>query len=124
MRTLAVSIVLLSALLSVPATAAKTKLVDAPPPPPMPDSVPDEDVVPLAPAQPRTMGLGQVLYETGCTSCHESVAQIAARRTVKSLPELREQVARRSSDARLQWSSEELDAVVRYLDHSHYRFQP
>lgn len=124
MRTIAVLIVFLSCLLPLQASAAKPKLVDAPPPPPIPDSLPDEEVAPPKAATPPNMGLGQILYETGCTSCHESVAQIGTRRMVKSLPELREQVARRSTDAHLQWSKEELDAVVRYLNDSRYRFQP
>lgn len=123
MRTLAVSIAVLSLLLPLPASAAKPKLVDAPPPPPIPDNLPDENVAPPKADPSLPLGLGQVLYESGCTSCHESVVRVGTRATVKSLPDLREQVARRATDARLQWRQEELDAVVRYLAVSRYRFQ-
>lgn len=109
-------------LLALPAWPAK--LVEAPPPPPMPEGLPDEYEMQPRPAAPETMRLGQALYESHCTSCHESVARVSLRRTLSSLPELREQVGRRADEARLQWSKEEVEAVVRYLDGRHYRFTP
>jgi mono/diheme cytochrome c family protein len=123
MRNTAAFMAALFFLLVMPAWPAK--LVEAPPPPPMPEGLPDEyEAQPKPPLAAGVMGLGQVLYETNCTSCHESVARVSARRKAGSLPELREQVARRSSEAKLQWSKEELEAVVRYLDDRHYQFSP
>lgn len=101
------------------------KLVEAPPPPPMPEGLPDEyEAQAKPPLAAEAMALGQVLYETHCTSCHESVVHVSTRRKAVSLPELREQVARRASEAKLQWSEQELEAVVRYLDGRHYQFTP
>ncbi len=71
---------------------------------------------------PETVSLGRLLYENHCTGCHESGVHIRARRAVRSLPELRKQVTRWSDHARLQWSEEEVEAVVRYLNDRHYRF--
>lgn len=109
----------------MPALAGK--LVDAPPPPPMPDNVPEANVpeAEAAPPQPairESVGLGQLLYENHCTSCHESGVHIRSRHAVKTLPQLRETVVRWSEYARLQWREEEIDAVVRYLNDSFYRY--
>lgn len=120
MRNTTTSVAALLLLLALPAWPAK--LVEAPPPPPMPEGLPDE--YETQPAAAETMKPGQVLYENHCTSCHESVARVSLRRTLSSLPELREQVGRRADEARLQWSGEEVEAVVRYLNGRHYRFTP
>lgn len=122
MRNTAVSVATLLLLLTMPAWPAK--LVEAPPPPPMPEGLADEYAPPPKPAAPESMGLGQVLYENGCTSCHESVIRVGTRRTLNSIAALREQVDRRAAEARLQWSIEEVEAVVRYLDSRYYRFNP
>lgn len=122
MRKRTTSVAMLLGLLALPAFAAK--LIEAPPPPPMPEGLSDEDARPAAPPATAGMGLGQVLYENNCTACHESVARVSERRTLKSLPALREQVARRANEARLLWSGEEVEAVVRHLDSVHYRFKP
>lgn len=111
--------------LGLPAFAGK--LVDAPPPPPIPDYLPEEDAVPAEPASHEnivneTVGLGQLLYQTHCMNCHESVARIRNRQAVKSLPQLRAQVVHWAEDGRLQWSGEETEAVVRYLNDSFYRY--
>ncbi len=122
MRNTTTPVAALLLLLALPAWSAK--LVEAPPPPPMPEGLPDEYETQPQPAAPETMKLGQVLYESHCMSCHESVARVSLRRTLGSLTELRVQVSRRAGEARLQWSGEEVEAVVRYLDGRHYRFTP
>ena len=122
MRNTTITVAALLLLSALPAWPAK--LVEAPPPPPMPEGLPDEYEMQPRPATAETMKLGQVLYESHCTSCHASVARVSVRRTLSSLPELREQVSRRAAEVRLQWSGEEVEAVVRYLDGRHYRFTP
>jgi mono/diheme cytochrome c family protein len=120
MRTATDILAALCLLLALPALAAR--LVDAPPPPPIPDMQLEEDgtpkKLPLIEAQSR----GQLLYENHCTACHESVAAIRANRKVKSLSDLRAQVVRWAAISRLPWTQEEVDDVVRHLDRSHYRF--
>ncbi len=106
--------------LALPAIAAK--LVDAPPPPPMPDGPLEEDGLPQKNAASGIMSLGQALYESNCTNCHESVTRVSTRRTMRSLQELRDQVGRWAVVAKLQWNKEEVEEVVRFLDNRHYRF--
>ena len=81
--------------LALPAIAAM--LVDAPPPPPIPDGPLEEDGSQQKNAASGTMSLGQALYESNCTNCHESVTRVSFRRTMRSLQELREQVGCRKA---------------------------
>lgn len=122
-RHTTVSLALLCFLLSAPAWPGK--MVEAPPPPPMPEGLSDADEMParLEPATVETQSLGQVLYENSCTACHESAAHISARRAVKSLSALRAEVAGRADGARLQWRADEVEAVVGYLNSRHYKFR-
>lgn len=83
--------------LALPAIAAM--LVDAPPPPPIPDGSLEEDGSQQKNAASGTMSLGQALYESNCRNC-----------------------ANRSAVAKLQWNGEEVEEVVRFLDSGHYRF--
>lgn len=106
--------------LAMPAFAGK--LVDAPPPPPMPDTLPEMEVAPPQPAIRESVGLGRLLYENHCTSCHESGVHIRSRHAVRTLPQLRETVVRWSEYARLPWREEEIEAVVRYLNDSFYHY--
>jgi mono/diheme cytochrome c family protein len=118
--TSVVLIALLSLCDALPLHAAK--LVDAPPPPPMLEG-PDEEVAkPQKPALIEKPSRGQQLYENHCIGCHESVAYIRARRHIKSLPQLREEVGRWASYTNLPWGREEIDDVVEYLNSRHYRF--
>lgn len=113
------ALLLLALALALPAWT--TGLVDAPPPPPMPEGPHEEYAGPLADKALRT---GQVLYEANCTACHESVMRIGGRTSIRSLPELGIEVERRAQDAGLRWSPAEIAAVVRHLDLMHYRFTP
>ncbi len=122
MHNAKVSITALFLVLALPAWPAK--LVDAPPPPPMPEGLAEEDVRPaVAPAGTR-MGLGKTLYRAHCLSCHESVAGMGARRGIRSLEDLRAEVSRRAADAKLQWSAVDLEAVASHLNDTHYHFTP
>jgi hypothetical protein len=122
MRMTAVSIAVLSLLLSLPVCAAK--LIYAPPPPEMPDVQLEQDGTPRKPALTATPSRGQLLYENHCMGCHESVIHIRTRQQVKSLPALRAEVARWATNARLPWGKEDVEEVVRHLNDRHYQFQP
>lgn len=94
-----------------------------PPPPPQavvtqtPTGQPAEK-----PPAPRTPSRGQLLYENHCTSCHQSLVHIRTRPQAKTREELRKQVARWAAYARLRWSKEEIEEVVRHLDTLYYKF--
>jgi cytochrome c5 len=122
MRTLA--IVFVSLLLLAPALrASSVKLIDAPPPPPIPDAALEEDGTPKSTPIKESTSRGQLLYENHCMGCHESVAQIRTRPQVKSQAALREAVARWAANTKLAWSREEIEEVTRYLGARYYGFE-
>jgi hypothetical protein len=120
MRTTSISIAAICLLLAQPAQAAP--LIDAPPPPLMPEAELEQDGTPKKPVLIETPSRGQLLYENHCTSCHESVAAIRTRHAVRSLPDLRGQIVRWADYGKLRWGKEDIDEVVRYLNVRHYRF--
>jgi mono/diheme cytochrome c family protein len=68
---------------------------------------------------------GRVLYETYCGGCHyERVHQRPPeRRQVKSLANLRDTVARWAPQAARKLTLDEREAIVQYLNRSHYRLE-
>jgi len=76
------------------------------------------------PAQAQDARRGRQLYETHCFSCHyERVHERSAERSqVHSLEALRKEVQLRAQQAGQQFTREDLDDVVAYLDQSHYHF--
>jgi len=76
------------------------------------------------PAQAQDARRGRQLYETHCLTCHyEHVHERAPERTVvKSLQQLRAEVAARSKLVQVRFTREDLADIVAYLDQSHYRF--
>jgi mono/diheme cytochrome c family protein len=77
------------------------------------------------PAQAQDARRGRQLYETHCLSCHyEHVHDRApGRSVVKSLEQLREEVAGRAKLVQqVRLTQEDLDDIVAYLDQSHYHF--
>ncbi len=65
---------------------------------------------------------GQALYEDNCMQCHESWAHTRANHKVQSIGELRNRVAGWSVHSGLEWTEEEVDDVVQYLNHRFYQF--
>ena len=103
-------------LIASPASAAR-KLVDAPPPPEV-----QEQAESLAPLTPPPGSRGAMLYENHCTACHESTLHVRERRTVRTQPQLREQVARWATHEKLGWHSEDIAEVASWLDAHYYHF--
>lgn len=68
---------------------------------------------------------GQLLYETYCGGCHyEKVHERPRSRSlVKSQAGLRTQVMRWAPQTKYRFSSEEVEAVVEYLNRSHYKLE-
>ena len=82
------------------------------------DNAPRQKLV-MPPVQSR----GQMLYENHCTSCHESLVHIRAGQQARSLPQLRARVQGWAGHLHLQWSREEVEDVVTYLNEQYYQFK-
>jgi mono/diheme cytochrome c family protein len=68
---------------------------------------------------------GAALYDTHCLSCHyERIhKRDPSRSLVKSLMQLRLQVAQRAASTGQRFTIEDLDDITEYLNRSHYRLQ-
>jgi cytochrome c553 len=77
--------------------------------------------VPLA--QSQDAARGRELYETNCLGCHyERIhKRDPARSLVRTLPQLRVEVARRAAQTGWRPSAEDVDDIAEYLNQSHYR---
>ena len=65
---------------------------------------------------------GRVLYQTYCGGCHYERVHQRTRSEVKDLSDLRDMVARWAPQTKRTYTLDELDAIVQYLNDSHYRF--
>ena len=73
-------------------------------------------------ARPQDPAPGRLLYETHCGGCHYERVHQRTRSDLKSLADLRDTVARWASQTKRQFTLDELESVVQYLNESHYRF--
>jgi mono/diheme cytochrome c family protein len=65
---------------------------------------------------------GRLLYETHCGECHYERVHQRIKSEVRDLGDLRDTVARWASQTRRNFTLDELEDVVTYLNESHYRF--
>ena len=74
---------------------------------------------------PADPARGKTLYETYCGVCHyERLHQRSRERSiVRSLADLRDQVARWAPQTARRFEPQELEDIVAYLNASHYRFK-
>ena len=79
----------------------------------------------LPAAQAQDAQRGRALYETHCLSCHyERIhSRDASRSAVRSLTQLRVEVARWAGQTKQRFTVEDLDDVAEYLNRSHYRLE-
>lgn len=77
-------------------------------------------VVPLA-AQAQDAGRGKLLYETHCGGCHYERVHDRLRTKIQDMADLRDEVARWAPQTKRQFTLDELEQVVQYLNESHYR---
>lgn len=77
--------------------------------------------VPLV-AAAQDAARGSLLYETHCGTCHYERVHQRIKSGVKDLADLRDTVARWASQTRHNFTLDELEDVVTYLNESHYRF--
>ena len=75
-----------------------------------------------SPAPAAAPTRGELLYENHCTGCHESKLHIQVRRRAKSVTEIEGWVRRWSSELKLGWGDDEVQAVSRFLARRYYRF--
>ena len=65
---------------------------------------------------------GELLYTTHCIACHTTQVHWRDRRLATDFTGLVAQVVRWQKNAGLEWNSEEVHDVVRYLNSTIYRF--
>jgi cytochrome c5 len=66
---------------------------------------------------------GRALYQTHCGGCHyERIHDERLRPAVRDLADLRDMVAYWAPQTKRSYTLEELEAIVEYLNESHYRF--
>lgn len=79
---------------------------------------PKQQPVSRQPPQPR----GEMLYTNHCLSCHESLVHIREKRHAKNLDAVRDSVMRWSQQLELNWSADEIEDVVLYLNMRYYHY--
>jgi mono/diheme cytochrome c family protein len=67
---------------------------------------------------------GRALYENHCQTCHEDWAHSRGNRKVATIQGLRARVASWSVHSGLNWGTEEISAVTRYLNRRFYQLVP
>ena len=72
-------------------------------------------------AQAQDISRGQLLYETHCASCHTERLHDREHSTIRSYGALRAEVGKRAAMTNRQFSPDELEDVIEFLDRSHYR---
>ncbi len=78
--------------------------------------------LPLAAQAPAAPTRAALLYETHCIACHDNHAHWRNGRLASDWPSLAAQVRRWQDNAGLQWTSDDIDEVARYLNATIYRF--
>jgi mono/diheme cytochrome c family protein len=64
---------------------------------------------------------GKILYETHCATCHSERLHHRDKSKIKTLADLRDEVARWAPQTKHGFTLDEREAVVQYLNASHYR---
>ena len=74
-------------------------------------------------AQAQDAGRGKELYQTHCLGCHyERIhKRDPSRSLVKTMAQLRLEVAQRAASTGHRFTLEDLDDITEYLNRSHYR---
>jgi len=78
----------------------------------------------LTPVAAAEFDRGRALYENHCRVCHEDWAHTGEGRRVNSLEGLRARVSSWSVHSGLQWDTEEIEDVTRYLNRRFYQLTP
>ena len=74
-----------------------------------------------AAARAQNVDRGRLLYETHCATCHTERLHEREKSLIRSYADLRGEVGRRAALTNRQFSPDELDDIIEFLDRSHYR---
>ena len=74
------------------------------------------------PALAQDPARGKLLYDTHCGTCHYERVHDRLRPKVRDVSELRDEVARWARQTKQNFSLDEREDIVQYLNESHYRF--
>lgn len=74
----------------------------------------------VLPAQAQDLQRGKLLYEAHCATCHGERLHERDKTLVKSMADLRDQVAHWAPQTKRSFTLEELEEIALYLDWSHY----
>ena len=77
------------------------------------------------PAGAQDAQRGKALYETHCIACHyERIhKREPSRSLVRTIPQLRLEVAQRAANSGQRFTLEDLDDIAEYLNRTHYRLE-
>jgi mono/diheme cytochrome c family protein len=75
------------------------------------------------PAWPQDPPRGEMLYTTYCATCHTERLHARGKSKIRSLADLRDEVARWAPQTRRAFTLDEMEAVVQHLNRSHYRLE-
>jgi cytochrome c1 len=65
---------------------------------------------------------GELLYQTYCNACHSEQIYWRDKNIATDRPGLVREVGRWQANSNLDWSADDIEAVVRYLDDHHYHY--
>jgi len=73
-------------------------------------------------AYAESAGNGEQLHASKCQGCHDSSVYTRANRFIKNRGALLDQVNRCHKQVRAEWTAQQIDDVVNYLDSKYYKF--
>jgi mono/diheme cytochrome c family protein len=76
------------------------------------------------PAIAQDVERGRLLYETHCAICHSEKLHERQKSKIKTLSDLRDEVARWAQQTRQGFTLDETEEIVGYLNSVHYRLDP
>ena len=65
---------------------------------------------------------GELLYSTHCDACHTRQVHWREKKVATNWGSLVTEVRRWQANAKLAWSTDDVEAVARYLNSLHYRY--
>lgn len=68
-------------------------------------------------------GRGELLYDAYCKGCHSEQLHWREKQVATDWKSLVVEVRRWQANGNLDWSSDDVDAVARYLNGLHYRYR-
>ena len=75
------------------------------------------------PAWGQASDRGEMLYATHCASCHSERLHHREKSKIRSLADLRDEVARWAPQTRHRFTLDEKEDVVQHLNRTHYKLR-